>query len=173
MRISWRKWATPITLVLLLALLGFGLWWGWRELTKPPAAPSMPPCVVQSAATLTTSQVRVTVFNGGSASGRAGQLSEQLKAKGFITATPANTSEQVTTTVIVGATVESPEVLLVQGFFPQSEVRGDGRTDSTVDVLIGDNFPGFNEAAPTEVSVPGGTVCVPQSSASPRPNPTG
>lgn len=167
-RSSWRRWATPITLLLLLGFLGYGLWWGWQELTKPPTTPSIPPCVVQSASSLNTSQVRVKVFNGGTAAGAAGQITEQLKVKGFATLPPANTAEAVPTTIIVGNGPEAPEVLLVQGFFPASEVRADGRTDGTVDVLIGDNFPGFNDQAPTEVAVPGGTVCVPGGTPAPE-----
>lgn len=161
MRSSWRRWATPITLLLLLGFLGYGLWWGWQELTRPPTIPSAPPCVVQTVSALNTTQVRVKVFNGGTTAGLAGQITEQLKAKGFATLSPANTAEQPPTTIIVGSGPEAPEVLLVQGFFPASEVRGDARTDGTVDVLVGDNFPGFNAEAPMEVEVPGGTVCVP------------
>lgn len=173
---SWRKWATPITLLLLLAFLGYGLWWGWQQLTRPPQVGPSPTCVTQSASVLTAGQVTVQVFNGGSTAGQAGQLTEQLKAKGFNTRSPANTSEAITTTIIVGATADAPAVLLVQGFFPESTIRPDGRGDGTVDVLVGDSFAGFNDQAAVEIGVPGGTICVqtsePPASTEPAPEPT-
>ncbi|GAA2180712.1 hypothetical protein GCM10009785_12710 [Brooklawnia cerclae] len=168
MRSTWRRIATPMTLLLLLGLLAFGLWWGWRELTAPPKSTPAEPCVTQSASVLTTAQVTVKVYNGGTAAGRASQVSEQLAGKGFVVDDPANTSEQVATTIIVGSTAEDPAVLLVSGFFTDSQIRADSRTDGTVDVLVGDNFPGFRDDAPVQVEVPGGTVCVPASSSTPE-----
>lgn len=158
---SWRRWATPITLILLLVVLGWGLWWGWEQLTRPPQIVPPPPCVTQSASVLNSSQVTVQVFNGGQISGLAGQVTEQLKNKGFVTRSPTNTSEAVGVTVVVGGVADSPAVQLVLGFFPGAEVRADGRTDGTVDVLVGNDFAGFNDGAPTEIGVPGGTVCIP------------
>ena len=52
--------------LVLLALLGYGLWWGWEQLTRPFSDST--PCVTQSASVLITTQVTVQVFNGGSAS---------------------------------------------------------------------------------------------------------
>lgn len=163
MKRSWRRWATPITLLLLLGLLGWGLWWGWQQMMRPVEAPGPAPCVTQSASVLNSSQVTVQVFNGGQTAGLAGQVTEQLKNKGFITKSPSNTSEAVGGTVIVGQSVDAPAVQLVAGFFPGAEARADGRTDGSVDVLVGDAFGGFNDAAPAEIGVPGGTVCVPGS----------
>lgn len=113
MRSAVRRWATPITLLVLLALLGYGLWWGWEQLTRPFSDST--PCVTQSASVLITTQVTVQVFNGGSASGLAGQVTEQLAYHGFHTKSAANTSEQVGATTIVGAATDSPEVQLVAG----------------------------------------------------------
>lgn len=163
---KWRRWATPITLLLLLGLLGYGAWWGWEQLTRPAVETPPPACVTQSASVLTAAQVTVRVFNGGTTAGRASQITEQLKAKGFVTKSPTNTNEPVEVTTIVGGTADSPAVLLVMGFFPESQARADGRTDGTVDVLVGDSFAGFNDAAPTEMAVPGGTVCLPGTSPS-------
>ncbi|WP_341728641.1 LytR C-terminal domain-containing protein [Brooklawnia sp.] len=165
MRSSARRWAAPITLLLLLALLGYGLWWGWNQLTRPFANSN--PCVTQSASVLITTQVTVQVFNGGSQAGLASQVSEQLAYHGFKTKSPANTNEQVGATVIVGASADSPEVQLVAGFFVDAQTRGDERTDGTVDVLLGDSYAGFNDAAPTSIDVPGGVICVPEATDQP------
>ena len=66
--------------------------------------------------------------------------------------------------MIVGGSSDEPPVQLVSGFFPGAEIWPDGRTDGTVDVLVGDAFDGFNDEAPTEIGVPGGTVCLPETS---------
>lgn len=157
---TWRRWASPITLLLLLGLLGWGLWWGWEQLTRPPQA-TAPPCVPQSASVLTSSQVSVQVLNAGSIAGLAGQVTEQLRNKGFAMEPPGNTDEPVSNTVIVGGSADEPPVQLVSGFFPGAEIWPDQRTDGTVDVLVGDAFDGFNDEAATEIGVPGGTVCLP------------
>lgn len=171
---TWRRWATPITLLLLVGLLGYGAWWGWQQLTRPAVETPPPACVTQSASVLTSAQVTVRVYNGGTTAGRAGQVTEQLKAKGFVTKSPTNTNEAVPATIIVGATEDSPAVQLVMGFFPESQARADGRTDGTIDVLVGDSFAGFNDAAPAEIAVPGGTVCLPDATpeADPSAEPT-
>jgi len=171
-RRSLRKWASPITLLMLLGLLGWGLWWGWQQLSRPAQVVPAAPCVTHSASVLTSTQVTVQVMNAGTVAGLAGQITEQLRNKGFTTKPPRNTDGPIDNTVVVGATADEPAVQLVLGFFPGAEVRPDGRTDGTVDVLVGDTFGGFNEAAPTEIGVPGGTVCLPESTstqASPAP----
>ena len=165
MRSAVRRWATPITLLVLLALLGYGLWWGWEQLTRPFSDST--PCVTQSASVLITTQVTIQVFNGGSASGLAGQVTEQLAYHGFHTKSAANTSEQVGATTIVGAATDSPEVQLVAGFFVDPQTRGDDRTDGTVDVLLGDSYSGFNDDAPTSIDVPGGVICIPGATEAP------
>lgn len=166
MRSSVRRWATPITLLVLLALLGFGLWWGWGQLTRP-VGDQPEPCVTQSASTLTSAQVTVTVLNAGGTAGLAGQVTEQLTTYGFQTKSPGNSSEEASQTVVVGATADAPEVQLVTGFFTDAEARGDDRTDGTVDVILTDNYAGFNNDAPTEIEVAGGVICVQDSSAPP------
>ncbi|NLA29563.1 MAG: LytR C-terminal domain-containing protein [Propionibacterium sp.] len=158
MRSSARRWATPVTLILLLSMLGYGLWWGWHQLTRPLVEPTV--CVTQSASVLFSTQVTVQVLNGGSAAGLAGQVTGQLADYGFKTKAATNTNEQVPTTIIVGASADSPEVLLVAGFFVDAQTRGDDRKDGTVDVLLGDVYPGFYDEAPTEIEVPGGVICV-------------
>ena len=168
MSTTWRTIVTPITLVLLLALLGFGMWWGWRELTRPPAPVKVEPCVVQQAAELKSNQVEVKVYNGGTITGRASQITQQLLNKGFRTLEPANTNEKVTQTTIIGARDDDPSARLVAGFFPNSIVKGDNRTSGIIDVLVGDDFAGFKADAPTTIEVPGGEICI-HPSATPTP----
>lgn len=159
-----RMWVTPITLLLLLGVLGYGAWWGWRNLTRPAAPVQRDPCVTQSVGPdLTPDKVTVRVYNGGGKTGLAKSVRAQLQASGFKVPYHGNASDKITGTVIVGASADYPEVKLVAGFFPESTIRADQRADRSVDVLVGSAFVGFNDKAPTSIPVPGGTVCLPGS----------
>lgn len=160
----WRKYSSPIILVVLIVLLALGAWWGYSQLLRPPSRHTTP-CVTQEAGVLTVDKVSVQVFNTGSTPGLAAQVTDQLKAKGFITKTPRNQEPAEAGTVIVGVSEDAPEVKLVQGFFPESTARADGRGDGTVSVLVADNYAGFNPDAPTSIEVPGGEVCLPSEAA--------
>lgn len=159
-----RRWTTPITLLLLCALLGFGAWWGWHNLTKPIGGKAQP-CVTVEASVLRSSDVTVRVLNAGNKAGLAGSVAAQLKAKGFKIAGTGNSDEAVDATVVRGSSPEDPEVQLVLGFFPQAVTEGDKREDHVVEVILANDFAGFNADAPLEVAVPGGTVCLPPSQA--------
>lgn len=155
-----RKWGTPITLVLLLALLAFGAWWGWRALTRPIAPAKPTPCVSQSVSVLKSGSLSVRVYNGGGKAGLAGSTAAFLRSKGFKAPTADNTNEKITTTVIVGPKADDPKVKLLQGFFPNSSVREENRADGTLDVLIGSEFGEIKKDAPTQIDVPTGVVCI-------------
>ncbi|GAA1370906.1 hypothetical protein GCM10009638_01040 [Luteococcus sanguinis] len=129
-------------------------------MAPPPAAPQTP-CVDQSVGkALTTKQVTVKVYNGGRKTGLAGRVAAQLKAKGFIIGRTANTETRVTTTQIIGANPDNPEVKLVAGFFKGAKISGDDRLDHSVDVLVGQETTGFTASAPTSIAV-NGAVCLP------------
>ncbi|SER90192.1 LytR cell envelope-related transcriptional attenuator [Propionibacterium cyclohexanicum] len=163
-----RRWVTPVILILLVAVLAFGLWWGWRMLTHPiDRAPNG--CVTTSASTLTTSQVQVRVLNSGTVRGRAASLAQDLGAKGFPVVSTTNTSTTVDVTTIVGASADDPEVRLVAGFLPGAKALGDGRTSHLVDIVINDSFGGMRQDAPTSIAVPAGTICVPTAGSSTTP----
>ncbi|MFZ2623937.1 MAG: LytR C-terminal domain-containing protein [Propionibacterium sp.] len=163
-----RRWVTPVILVVLVAMMAFGLWWGWKMLMHP-IDNSSSGCVTKSASTLTTSQVQIRVLNAGTVRGRAGDIATTLTSKGFSVVSTTNTSNQVSGTTVIGATADDPEVLLVAGFLPGAKLTGDGRSDHRVDVVVNDQFAGFTQDAPTTVNVPGGKICVPASSSSATP----
>lgn len=160
---------TPATLVLLLVLLGVGFWWGWGQVTAPIPTKPPEPCVTQTVAggVLKANQVTVRVYNGGSVTGRATKIGVDLRAKGFKVPTVTNTEERIEKTVIVGADKNNPEVLLVAAFFKDVTIREDKRPDHTVDVLVGNQYGGFNANAPTTIKVPGNVVCLPKETPTP------
>ena len=166
-----RAVRTPFTLLLLLGVLCYGAWWGYSNVIRevPPAPPA--PCVNQKLPKnqLKSSQVTVSVFNGGDKRGLAGDVGRSLRERGFKVQTTSNTLQKVGKTVIVGAGLKNPEVLLVKAFFKNADVRADKRVDGSVDVLVGNRYGGFNKKAKTTYTVKTAKACLPAPpSSSPR-----
>jgi hypothetical protein len=162
---------TPITLLILLGVLLYGAWWGYRNVLQPVPKIPPPPCVEQTVAKgqLKASQVTVKVYNGGDRRGLAGDVGRSLRRKGFTVTRTTNTNEEIQKTVIVGAGAKNPEVLFVKSFFKDSVVRADKRTDGSVDVLVGNKYGGFNNNAKSTYTVKAKTVCLPSQTPSPTP----
>lgn len=161
-----RVVGTPVTLLLLLGFLLFGGWWGYKQLKTPAPPRPVTPCVSQSVGkALKTSDVSVRVLNGGTTTGLAGTVGTELVQLGFKVTRTGNTTQQVTTTQIVGNAATNPEVKLVAAFFPGATVKGDGRADHTVDVLVGNAYKPMSTTAPTTLPV-NGDVCLPSPTAS-------
>ena len=158
-----RAVRTPFTLLLLLGILCYGAWWGYSNVIRevPPAPPA--PCVDQKLPKkqLKSSQVTVSVFNGGDKRGLAGDVGRSLRERGFKVQTTSNTLQKVGKTVIVGAGLKNPEVLLVKAFFKNADVRADKRVDGSVDVLVGNRYGGFNKKAKTTYTVKTAKACLP------------
>jgi hypothetical protein len=110
---------------------------------------------------LRSNQVTVSVYNGGTKKGQAGDVGRSLRQHGFKVLRTTNTGEKIQKTVIVGAGAKNPEVLLVKGFFKKSIVKADKRVDHSVDVLVGNDYGGFNKKAKTTIRVNAKTVCLP------------
>lgn len=160
-----RAIRTPLTLIVLLGMLGYAAWWGYEQVTAPLPPPKREPCVQQpiEKGRLQAAQVTVRVFNGGTERGLAGDVAAALRSKGFQVSTVGNTDEKVTKTVIVAEGKDNPETKLVLGFFKGAEVREDpARVDHTIDILVGPDETGFNADASTSIEVKAATVCLPE-----------
>ena len=159
----FRMVRTPVTLLILLGVLCYGAWWGYSNVLKPTPPPPPTPCVPQrvSQGELRSTQVTVSVYNGGSKKGLAGDVGRSLRQRGFKVQRTTNTGEKIGKTVIVGAGAKNPEVLLVEGFFKKASVKVDKRPDRSVDVLVGNDYAGFNKKAKKTVKVNAKTVCLP------------
>lgn len=163
----FRMVRTPLTLLVLLGVLCYGAWWGYTNLLKPVPPTPPTPCVNQlvNAGLLRSSQVTVSVYNGGSKKGLAGDVGRSLRSKGFKVPSTGNTGQKIEGTIIVGAGAKNPEVLLVQGFFKKSKIKVDKRADHSVDVLVGNDYGGFDKKAKTTYAVKARTVCLPPQAA--------
>jgi LytR cell envelope-related transcriptional attenuator len=169
--IRWLR--TPVTLFVLLVVLGYGAWWGYKAVLTVPIS-TVNACVSQPVTQLTPDQVTVRVLNGGDVKGYATEVAKVLKARGYNISVVSNTNETITTPIIVGATADSPAVKLVASNFPEGTIRPDNRNDGTVDVLIGaktdKTLPTTGFA--TSIAVPNGKACLPKSQGSTTPSTT-
>lgn len=173
MRQVIRVLKTPVTLIVLLAILGFGANWGWRTATMDSTSGRTGTvCVPTDVGTeLTPPKVTVRIFNAGGVSKGASLTRLYLNAFQFRVTSIGNSDRSLTSTLIVGNSVDDPEVKLLQGFFEGAVAEGDGRADHVVDVII---FDKTKRVAKPKTSVPvTGPVCLPPiAAASTTPSPT-
>lgn len=159
-----RALRTPVTLLILLAVLGYAAWWGYQKVSAPIPPPPPVPCETQGIEdeALLAEQVSIRVYNGGSKRGLAGDVAQSLRSAGFLVRTVDNTEEEVTTTVIVVQDKDNPEAKLVLAFFKEAEIREDpARVNRMVDVLVGDEYGGFDAKAKKSIKVKDSTICLP------------
>ncbi|MGD8215338.1 LytR C-terminal domain-containing protein [Aestuariimicrobium sp. Y1814] len=173
--VEWRRalrtLGTPITLLLLLALLYFGARWGYRNVTAPPPPIPIPSCTPQAVGSVLSSEkVQVNIFNGSSTQGLASNVSRTMKARGFIVEAVDNTEEKIETTIIVGSSKDDPAVQLVAAQLVGAEIREDGITDGIVDILVGSQFAGYTKTpSPWQIEV-SNDPCLPPVTQTPTPS---
>jgi hypothetical protein len=166
-----RVLKTPVTLLLLLAFVGYGAAWGYEHAKAPnPPRPPVPCVMTDIGTTLTPAMVQVRVLNGGTKP-MAKTAAGNLRAFDFKVIKYGNTDERLENTVIVGATEDDPQVKLLSYFFKDVTLRGDGRIDGVVDVLLGTNSVRIPEPKVTTVKVDG-PVCLPADLKLPTPTAT-
>lgn len=162
-------------MVILLGILVGGGWWGWNSLVNSSAEPT---CTEQKLANnrLVPKQVVLNVYNGGARAGSAGRVADALKQRGFNIDKIANEpkGDKVDVVALRGAAANAPEMLLVAGQLNQKAVMiADGRTDHTVDLVIGAGFGSVKlKGIPSVTVAPGSTVCLPVIH-TPKPIPSG
>lgn len=163
-----RAVKTPVTLVVLAAMVAAAAWWGWDVVTKPLPPRPPDPCVVkQVGPALTPDHVYVRVYNGSQSNGLAKRVGALLSADGFKVVKRVNADRKdYQRSLVVGHAEDSPEVILVRTALTNVDFKADGRVDHTVDVIIGAEQPGTAQAPNLKVALPNGTACLPKLNAS-------
>jgi len=163
----WRTAVLLTAMVILLLLTGL---FGVKALTATTNTTASTPCTTQTVSgSIQASQVAVHVYNyQGGTVGLGASLGQRLTTAGFNVTYIGNLpvkQDVPSSTTIVGGKADDPEVKLVAGFFPNSVTQADGRTDHSVDVLIGATWAGFDAsfdaAADPQLSVDKATICQP------------
>ena len=155
-----RVLKTPVTLIILLAILGYGAMWGYQHATMDIAARPAATCVpTDVGAELTPPKVTVRVYNAGTKSKAASLTRLYLNHYGFRVTSIGNKERELANTLIIGNSADDPEVKLLQQFFVGATAEGDGRSDHMVDVLIMDKT--VRAVQPKTSIAVDGPVCLP------------
>ena len=145
-------------------MLLYAAWWGYTQhhRSRCRATPDAVRRADPGKGQLTTAQVYIKVFNGGNSRGLAGDVGPRPAQQGLQGhRRSTNTVEKIGKTVIVGAGAKTPRCSSSRRFFKGAMVRADGRSDHSVDVLVGNKYGGFNKNAKATYVVETPTVCLP------------
>jgi hypothetical protein len=156
----------PVTLLVLLALLGGAAWYGATTVlgqrntvvVGPPVCKTTKGAVGQK---VTTKQVTVNVYNAGRTRGLAQRTAAALRTRGFNVATVANAPTGITAKKVrVRAAAKSGQAQLVAAQVKGPTLVIDKTKDSTIDLVLGTDFTKLRKKAPESITIPGGvTVC--------------
>ncbi|GAB3399833.1 LytR C-terminal domain-containing protein [Flindersiella endophytica] len=153
-----RRIRGPITLLLLLGLLSGAAYFGWNAVVEGRQDEATQVCNTPSAdgrQRIASNQVVVNVFNAGKVQGLAGQTADQLRKRGFRIGKVATEESEVRVDKVLvrGRALEAPEVQLVLAQLEGERPVADNRTDSSVDIVVGDGFKGLYAKGPSSMTV--------------------
>lgn len=154
-----RRIRGPFTLLVLLGLLSSAAWYGWDSVLNVAPAPS--PTQVCSTPKpeekqrISAQTVTLNVYNAGKISGLADRTADLLRQRGFTIAKVGNSpyDAKIKTVEVRGRHKDAPEVLLVGEQLSGETRRGDERTDTSVDVILGSEYAGLVSKAPKAMEV--------------------
>ncbi|MGL5810815.1 MAG: LytR C-terminal domain-containing protein [Nocardioides sp.] len=159
---------STLTLLVLLAIVGFGARWGWSSLTKPLPGQAAQPSdcrsiPVAAGEKLRAEDVVVSVFNAGERSGLAestlGSLADAGFGTGDIGDAPKNTGVEFAE--IWSDDPDDPAVALVASWLGQVDIVEGSKLGPGVVVLVGDRFTKLAKGRATVTAKSAATVCAP------------
>lgn len=175
-----RQLKTAVTMLALVGLLVLGATWGWKALfaevpgvglTVGEPGPSCTPEQVEAGQKLHARQVRVSVFNGGTRSGLAGETIDALERRGFISGEVGNAPSGVKArrVKVWTTTKNDPAARLVAlQFGPGVKVKVTKKDlGAGVDVIVGNDFERLNRAPRTVKVGKSQEFCVPVATPTP------
>jgi hypothetical protein len=154
-----RRIRGPFTLLVLLGLLSTAAWYGWDSvLNVEPAPGPTQVCMTpkpKEKQRISAHSVTVNVYNAGKVSGLANRTADLLRQRGFTVDEVGNDpyDSKIKTVEVRGRHKDAPEVLLVGEQLAGETRRGDARTDTSVDVILGNQHDGLVPKAPSAMEV--------------------
>lgn len=158
----------PITLVVLLGLLGGAAWYGAKTVLgqDDKKIATTPVCHTEKATgnkrpKITSKQVNVNVYNAGKTRGLATRTASELRERGFNVVKVENAADTVKVAKWeVHAKSKSPQAQLVAAQAKGAVIKIVGTHDASIDLFVGDEFVALTAKAPTSIAVTGSvTIC--------------
>lgn len=155
-----RRWPTVLLCLVVLAVAGTAVWWFiFRTATAPASSvvvcPSQTPTAAASAPA--PAAISVRVLNSTPVNGLAKGVAAQLRQRGFHVIAVANAPDR--TPVPVPAQLRfgragAAAAQVVARQLPTAALVRDGRTDATVDLVLGTGFTALRPAAQVSAATP-------------------
>jgi hypothetical protein len=169
-----RHLTTAVTLLVLVGILVLGAMLGMKSLFAPlPAtggataspSPTCTPKTVKKGQRIKSTQVQVSVFNGGTRAGLASSTMRVLTKRGFTAGDIGNAPSGARVRFVRVLTTEKNDMaarLVARQFGHSTKVRLSG-TDlgPGIDVIVGNRFHKLAKARHVIVAHTSSTVCVP------------
>ncbi|WP_020574888.1 LytR C-terminal domain-containing protein [Actinopolymorpha alba] len=154
-----RRIRGPLTLLVLVGIVSGAAWYGWDSVLNVAPAPG--PTQVCSTPgpnakqRITAQTVAINVYNAGRVAGLADRTAAELRQRGFTVRKVGNAPKgaKVAVVEIRGRAKNAPEVILLARQFSGEKIEADGRSDVSVDLIIGADFHGLVDKAPSAMDV--------------------
>ncbi len=160
---------SALTLLVLLAILGFGAKWGYAKATKPLPKPEVAATglcrslEVAAGDKVTPQEVVVSVFNGSNRAGLAqrtrGLFVDEGFGQGEVNNAPKNSG--VENAEIWAANPDDPAVQLVASYLAGVDIVEGPVLGEGVVILVGDKFPGLAKGKPFVTAKADAEICAP------------
>lgn len=139
-----HRWRTAITLLLLIAVVGGGAWYGWRALrdTTGTTGTTVSACT-SGGRRIQASAISLNVYNSTSRDGMAARTAEGLRSRGFQIAKVADYPGKYVVqgvAVIRSSKAARFRMALVHKQVPKASLSYDKRTTLDVDLILGRRF---------------------------------
>jgi hypothetical protein len=140
-----RRPLPALGFLLALTVLTSIVWWRVLHRNDDTASAKGKPTSQQSACGASAKlpaprSVSVQVLNGSGRDGLAGQVSDQLKARGFATAEPDNAASLAGVAEIRYGAAGKPGATLLGYYLPGAKLVTVARPDARVDITLGKTF---------------------------------
>lgn len=150
-----RHVRSGVTMLLLVALVLGGAWFGWRAVSSDASSSTPttttaggPQCGAAPVAA-NPPEVQVNVYNGTSRNGLARTTAGQVTASGFVVLAVDNDpkGERVQQVAVVRGAKGSANAYLLLAYVPGATFVPDERADATLDLVVGDQFQALTAPA--------------------------
>jgi len=156
----------PITLLILIGLLGYAAWYGAKNVLGQPAANPAPVCKTHKAkhpTKITSKQVTVNIYNAGEVRGLAQRTATAMSKRGFnveeIANAPAGMKLPKGAKAMVRAKARTPQARLVAKQAGKVTIKVQPkRKNNTIDLIVGEKFSALKAKAPKSIEVTGTVV---------------